>query len=117
MHLTFIVPPSFTVFNIPQRERPPCLIECEVVELVRERTLGPWRFRNSLRRSVQTKYTAYVRLPAWVTPPERWHRRDTGEVALTVPLHLNPRAVLPQFPAGSDRVRFDDVPPPAEDAC
>ena len=107
--MTFIVPASFTVFEVPQRDRPPCLIECEVVELVRTFAQASWKFRRLQRRGIHATYLAFVRLPAWVVPPDGWPRLDSGEVELRVPLHLNPRVPIPQFPAGSNRVRVDDV--------
>lgn len=87
--MTFIVPAEFTVYGVPQKERPPCLIQCEVVELVRSFAHSPWKFRNSMRRGLRVSYLAYVRLPAWIIPPEKWPRLETGEVELRVPLHFN----------------------------
>jgi hypothetical protein len=107
--MTFIVPESFTVYGVPQNQRPPCLVECEVVELLRMFATAPWKFRNSMRRGLRTTYWAYVRLPAWITPPEKWPRLESGEVELRVPLHFNQRVPLPEFPPGRDRVRIDDV--------
>ena len=91
MRMTFIVPPEFTVYGVPQRERPPCLIQCDVIELARMFSLGSWKFRFSRRRAQHVSYTAYVRLPAWIIPPDNWSRLDSGEVALRVPLHFNKR--------------------------
>lgn len=111
MRLTFLVPDTFKVFGIPQRERPPCLIECPVVELIRERTTNVWAFRRFSHRAGPWRYIAYARLPDWVTAPEIWNRLPTGEVALDVPLRFNPHVQIPEFPAGATRVRVTpDVP-------
>ncbi|MHB9833843.1 hypothetical protein Q8F57_003290 [Paraburkholderia terrae] len=107
--MTFIIPPRFTVYGIPQRERPPCVLELEVVELVRMYVNPGWKFRNVRRRGVRTAYVAYVRLPGWISAPEDWDRLETGEVLLTVPLHFNQKAPFPQFPEGTDRIRVDNV--------
>lgn len=117
MNMTFIVPPEFTVYGVPQRERPPCLAQCEVVELVRSFAHSPWKFRNTLRRGLRVSYSAYVRLPAWITPPENWARLETGEVELRVPMHLNQRVPLPEFPPDRNRVRIDDVLKLRGDPC
>jgi len=115
--MTFIVPAQFTVYGVPQKERPPCLVQCDVVELVRTFAHAPWKFRNSLRRGLRVSYSAYVRLPAWITPPENWPRLETGEVELRVPLHFNQRVPLPTFPPDSNRVRPDDVIQLRADPC
>jgi hypothetical protein len=107
--MTFIVPDEFTVCDIPQRERPPCVIELEVVELVRMQANPGWRFRRAVRRNLRTTYIAYARLPAWITAPADWPRLETGEVQIRVPAHFNQKVPIPQFPANSDRVRVDDV--------
>jgi hypothetical protein len=105
--MTFIVPASFTVYGVPQRERRRCLIQCDVVELVREQSHPGWKFRRTVLRGVRTIYTAYVRLPGWITPPEGWPQLETGEIQLGVPMHFNPRIEFPQFPDGADRMRLD----------
>ena len=115
--MTFIVPPSFTVYGVPQKERPPCLISCDVVVLVRSFAHSPWKFRNSLRRGVRVSYSAYVRPPAWITPPDNWPRLETGEIELRVPLHFNQRVPLPAFPPDSNRVRIDDVVQLRDEPC
>ncbi|MFP3186304.1 MAG: hypothetical protein RXR20_26600 [Paraburkholderia sp.] len=104
MKLTFIIPGAFTVYGVPQSERRRCYIRCEVVELVRWHSMET---RVTLRglRPARTSYTAYVRLPGWITPPDSWPRLETGEVELTVPMRFNRRIPFPQFPVGVDRVR------------
>ncbi|CAG9256197.1 hypothetical protein [Paraburkholderia caribensis] len=109
MRMTFIIPAAFTVYDVPQRDRPPCVLELEVIELVRVRSDPGWKFRNSLRRGVRTTYLAYVRLPGWITAPENWPRLETGEVQLGVPLHFNSKVPIPQFPPNGDRIRIDDA--------
>jgi hypothetical protein len=109
MRMTFIIPAAFTVYGIPQRERPPCVVELDVTELVRTFAESPWKFRNRMRRGVRVSYLAYVRLPAWIAAPEKWDRLASGEVQLTVPLHFNQRVPFPEFPPDSNRVRVDDV--------
>ena len=105
--MTFIVPASFTVYGVPQRERRRCLIQCDVVELQRINSYGSGLLRGA--RPMRTIYTAYVRLPGWITPPDGWPRLETGEVELTVPMHINQRVEFPLFPFGDDRVRPDTV--------
>lgn len=117
MKMTFIIPASFTVYGVPQRERRRCLIQCEVVELAREQSRSGWKFRGTVLPGVRTIYTAYVRLPAWITPPEGWPRLETGEIQLTVPMHFNPRIEFPQFPDGVDRVRLGDAEQLRSEAC
>ena len=105
--MTFIIPASFTVYGVPQRERRRCLVQCNVVELMRINSYGAGLLRGA--RPIRTIYTAYVRLPGWITPPEGWPQLDTGEVELTVPMHFNQRVEFPQFPFGVDRVRPYDA--------
>lgn len=109
MRMTFIIPAAFTVYDVPQRDRPPCVLELEVIELVRMQINPGWRFRKTLRRGIHTTYAAYVRLPGWITAPEKWPRLATGEVELGVPLHFNQRVAIPQFPPNTDRVRIEDT--------
>ncbi|SIT43700.1 hypothetical protein BN2476_350245 [Paraburkholderia piptadeniae] len=109
MRMTFIIPAAFTVYDVPQRDRPPCVLELEVIELVRMHANPGWRFRKTVRRGGRVTYTAYVRLPGWITAPEKWPRLETGEVEITVPMHFNQRAAFPEFPPGKNRVRLDDV--------
>lgn len=106
VRMTFIVPASFTVNGVPQRERTPSLIECDVVELVRVPTAISWAFRRRGRRPGKWRYVAYARLPDWVIAPRRWMRLPTGEVALDVSVALNRRISWPHFAEGVDRVRI-----------
>ena len=116
MKLTFIMPGAFTVYGVPQSERRRCYIRCEVVELVRWQSMET---RVTLRglRPARTSYTAYVRLPGWVTPPEDWPRLETGEVELAVPMRFNLRVEFPQFPFGVDRVRPYDTQQLRSEPC
>ncbi|OTP79467.1 hypothetical protein [Caballeronia sordidicola] len=106
MRMTFAVPAEFHVFGIPQSKRPSCLIQCDVVELVR--MVSPprrqWYSRRRRMEPTQVTYSAFVRLPPWVTPPERWSRLLSGEVQLTVSVALNRRVEIPPFPVGKDRI-------------
>ena len=107
--MTFHVPKEFEVFGVPQWLRTPCNIDCDVVELVRK-VSPPIRHWYSRRRRVEPSvvtYSAFVRLPPWVTPPERWPRLMSGEVQLTVPIALNRRVEIPEFPKGVDRIVID----------
>ena len=102
--MTFRVPPQFEVFGIPQSERSACNIDCDVVELVRIDGTLQSRWFSRRRKSRQYSYFAYVRLPPWVTPPERWARLLSGEVQLWVSLDLNKRVTIPDFPKGSNHL-------------
>ena len=104
--MTFKVPKEFEVFGVPQWLRTPCLITCDVVELVR--VVSPprrqWYSRRRRMEPSQVTYIAYVHLPPWVTAPERWARLLSGEVQLSVSTALNRRVEIPEFPKGVDRI-------------
>lgn len=104
--MTFSVPKEFEVFGIPQWLRSPCLITCDVVELVR--IVSParrqWYSRRRWAEPSQISYIAFVRLPPWVIPPEKWSRLMSGEVQLSVSTALNRRVEIPPFPKGVDRI-------------
>ena len=106
MRMTFSVPKEFEVFGIPQWLRTPCLIDCDVVELVR--IVSPhrrqWYSRRRRMEPSEVTYSAFVKLPPWVTPPERWPRLMSGEVQLSVSIALNRRVEIPPFPKGTDRI-------------
>jgi hypothetical protein len=109
MRMHFYVPREFHVFGMPARTRFFAPIECEVVELVRTVFPPEWKwFRNRRNRvSSQVTYTAYVVLPPWVTPPERWGRLISGEVQMGVNMDLNRRVQIPDFPVGVHRIVID----------
>lgn len=106
--MTFIVPPQFVVNGVSQRERPPCVIECDVVELVKSVVPSYWHFKYRKRVAARIAYTAYVRLPEHVEAPADWTRLSCGAVELTVPLHFNRRVDFPTFAPGQTRVRLDE---------
>lgn len=106
MQLTFAVPDEFEVFEVRQCERAPCLIDCDVVALVRSKAPGAARSTHFLRRRPRTLLFAYVRLPAWVQAPAQWTRLSTGEICLQVDPKINRRAVIPSF--GADFFWLDD---------
>ncbi len=106
MRLTFIVPDEFKVYGIEQRERPPCVVELEVTELIRMRSSGPWMRHRARRRIRSTSYIAYARLPGWIEAPLGWPRRDGGAVELSVPGHFNRKVTFPAFPDGVDHLRL-----------
>jgi hypothetical protein len=114
MRMSFYVPDEFYVFGVPQRRRMPCVIECEVVELTR-RIAPPqmsWlqRRRLSAPPAPEVSYSAFVRLPPWVTPPDKWYCLITGEVQLTVNMALNKRVPIPPFPIGVHRIVIEPEP-------
>lgn len=51
MRLTFIIPPEFTVYGMPQRSRTPCVVELDITELIRMRSSGPWMRHRARRRA------------------------------------------------------------------
>ncbi|AJW99392.1 hypothetical protein BM43_3191 [Burkholderia gladioli] len=108
MRLTFIIPADFTVYGVPQRERPPCVIELQVVELIRmtTKTRSPWSHRFTRRTKPWISFMAYAHLPGWISAPERWRRAPGGAVLLDVPVHFNRRVTFPEFPE-SGRLSFE----------
>ncbi|MBG0879410.1 hypothetical protein H0X90_21710 [Burkholderia sp. 9775_39] len=106
MRLTFIIPPEFTVYGMPQRSRTPCVVDLDVTELIRMRSSGPWMRHRARRRARATAYLAYARLPGWIEAPEGWPRRDGGAVQLSVPSHFNRKVPFPVFPDGVDHMRL-----------
>lgn len=105
--MTFIVPAQFVVNGVPQSQRPPCVIECDVVELVKSVVPSYWHFKQRKRVAARIAYTAYVHLPEHIEAPADWVRLPCGAVQLSVPMHFNRRVDFPAFPPGQTRVRFE----------